>query len=166
MFIYCFWLFRSLNTFHSRNSNAHNFLIGERKHQVHFLSNKMTNILVPKFFGFAKKIRFGFSAPPFSVGETFHVAFKKYQIKRKFTFSGKCQVYSISCVENILIFTREISNIFNALDEIYLVFTSKKVNTLYVSTTMRYRIDVDTMFFRRLVSAEHVLKSTTQGKCI
>ena len=39
------------------------------------------NILVAKLFGFAKK--FG---SPFTVGEPLHVAFKKYKIKRKFTF--------------------------------------------------------------------------------
>ena len=46
----------------------------------------MTNILVPKLFGFAKKNVFAFSAPPFSVDETLHIAYKKYKIKRKFTF--------------------------------------------------------------------------------
>ena len=45
----------------------------------------MTNILVPKLFGFAKIFHFAFSAPPFSVGETLHVAYKKYKIKRKNT---------------------------------------------------------------------------------
>ena len=50
---------------------------------------------------------FAFSAPPFSVGETLHIAYKKYKIKRKFTFfSGKYQIYFISWVENIRIFTR------------------------------------------------------------
>ena len=39
---------------------------------------------------------FAFSAPAFSVGETLHVAYKKYKIKRKFTFSGKYQIYFIS----------------------------------------------------------------------
>ena len=46
----------------------------------------MTNILVAKLFGFAKKIVFAFSAPPFELGETLHVAYKKYKIKSKFTF--------------------------------------------------------------------------------
>ena len=44
----------------------------------------MTNVKVPKLFVFA--YFFSFSAPPFSVGETLHVAYKKYKIKRKFTF--------------------------------------------------------------------------------
>ena len=57
----------------------------------------MTNILVPKLFGFAKKIVFAFTAPPFSVDETLHVAYQKYKIKRKFTFlGGKFQIYFIS----------------------------------------------------------------------
>ena len=43
---------------------------------MHFLIYNVTNILVPKLFGFAKKFVFAFSAPPFSVGETLHVAKK------------------------------------------------------------------------------------------
>ena len=36
----------------------------------------MTNILVPKVFGFAKKFSFfAFSAPPLSVGGALHVAY-------------------------------------------------------------------------------------------
>ena len=53
---------------------------------MNFLSKNVTNILVPKLFGFAKIFRFAFSVPPFSVSETLHVAYKKYKIKRKFTF--------------------------------------------------------------------------------
>ena len=42
-------------------------------------------------------------------------------------FFGKLQNYFISCGENISIFTRAMrSDFFIALDEIYLVFTSKK----------------------------------------
>ena len=71
-----------------------------------------------------------------------HVAYKKYKIKRKFIFFCKHQIYFIECVENIRIFTsarelkssetshvlrtRENSDVFNTLDEIYLVFTSKQ----------------------------------------
>ena len=47
---------------------------------MHFLNWDVTNILVPKLF-----VVFAFSAPPFSVGETLHVAYKGI-IKRKFTF--------------------------------------------------------------------------------
>ena len=36
--------------------------------------------------GLLKTLVVVFSAPPFSVGETLHVAYKKYKIKRKFTF--------------------------------------------------------------------------------
>ena len=53
---------------------------------VHFLSKDVTNILVPNLCGFAKKLFFAFSGPAFSVGETLHVAYKKYKIKRKFSF--------------------------------------------------------------------------------
>ena len=35
-------------------------------------------------------------------------------------------MYFIECVENIRIFTRENSDVFNSQDEIYLVFTEKR----------------------------------------
>ena len=59
---------------------------------MHFLSQNVTNILVHKLFGFAKSIRlffvfFSFSAPPYSVGEALHVAFKKYKTKKIYFFS-------------------------------------------------------------------------------
>ena len=38
------------------------------------------------YLGLLKKFVFAFSAPPFSVDETLHVAYKKYKIKRKLTF--------------------------------------------------------------------------------
>ena len=73
---------------------------------MHFLSKNVTNTLVPKLSGFVKNFVFAFSAPPISVGETLHVAYKNYKIKRKFTFFfGKYQIYFIECVENIRIFT-------------------------------------------------------------
>ena len=45
---------------------------------MHFLTNgkNVTNYLVSKLFGFAKLFRFALSAPPFSVGEALHVAYK------------------------------------------------------------------------------------------
>ena len=44
----------------------------------------MTNILVPKLFGFAKKnLFFAFSAPPFSMGETLYVALLKLKSLQK-----------------------------------------------------------------------------------
>ena len=49
----------------------------------YFLSLFMTNILVPKLFGFAKTIVYAFSATPFSMGETLHIAYKKYKINYK-----------------------------------------------------------------------------------
>ena len=66
----------------------------------------MTNVLVPKLFRFAKIFRFGISAPHFSVGETLHVAYKKYNIFVFFTFSGKYQICFFSLAENIRRFTR------------------------------------------------------------
>ena len=51
---------------------------------MHFLSWNVTNTLVPKFYqNLLKFFVFAFSAPPFSVGETLHVAYKKYKIKGK-----------------------------------------------------------------------------------
>ena len=44
----------------------------------------MTNILVPNLFGFAKIFFFAFSAPPFSVGETLHIAYKNFNRQNKF----------------------------------------------------------------------------------
>ena len=75
---------------------------------------------------------FAFSAPPFSVGETLHVAYKSYKIKRKFTFFfGKYQLHISSrelktSEDSHVLRTRENSDVFNPLDEIYLIFTTKK----------------------------------------
>ena len=87
------------------------------------------NILVPKLFMFAKIFRFCiFSTSFFSVWVI--EAYKKYKIKRKFTFFCKYQIYFISWVENLRIFNCAAHSwkfwCFNTLDEIYLVFTSKK----------------------------------------
>ena len=83
----------------------------------------MTNILVPKLFGFAQNFVFVFSAPPFSVGETLHVAYKNIKEKENLPFFGKYQGE---------LKTSEYSFVLNTLDEIYLEFTSKKVNIHYV----------------------------------
>ena len=91
----------------------------------------MTNILVPKLFGFAKTIVYAFSAPLFSVDETLHVANQKYKIKRKFTFLVNTK-YISSCelktseFSLLVLCTCENSDVFNILHGIYLVFTSKK----------------------------------------
>ena len=86
----------------------------------------MTNILVPKLFGFAKMFRFAFSTPPFSVREILHVAYKKYKIKSKFTFFSINTKYISSGLLNtsdlsLVLRTRKKSDCFNALDGIYLV---------------------------------------------
>ena len=70
------------------------------------------------------------------MGEKLRVA-KKCNIKRKITFFSVNTKY-ISSRElktsefSLVLRTRENSVVFNTLDEIYLVFTSKKVNVLYV----------------------------------
>ena len=60
----------------------------------------MTNILVPKLFGFAKNFRFCILSTSF---DTLHVAYKKYKISE--------------------LKTSENSDAFNILDETNLVFT-------------------------------------------
>ena len=80
----------------------------------------------------------GFSAPPYSDGETLHVAYEKYEIKRKLTFfSVNAKHISSRELEtsefSLVLHTRENSDVFNTLDEKYLVFTQKKVNILYLS---------------------------------
>ena len=92
----------------------------------------MTNILVPKLLGFAKNVRFlHFQHLLFSLGWTLHVACIKYKIKRTFTFFLVNTKYMSSCEFKTSEFsqvhsTRENSDVFNTLDEIYLVFTSKR----------------------------------------
>ena len=66
-----------------------------------------------------------------------HVAYKKYKINRKITFFGKNTKYiSLSGMKTSefsqVHCTRVNSDDFNTLDEIYLVFTSKK-NPLYTN---------------------------------
>ena len=57
---------------------------------------------------------------------------KKYKIKRKFTFFFKVKTKYISSHElktskfSFVLRTHENSDVFNSLDEIYLVFTLKK----------------------------------------
>ena len=75
----------------------------------------MTNIFVPKLFGFA------FSGPPLSVGETLHVAYKKFffllfLVNTKYISSRELKTSELSLVLR----TCENSYIFNTLDEIYL----------------------------------------------
>ena len=70
-------------------SNAHNFHICERKYQVCvyiFLARTCQIFWYQNYLGLLKFFVFAFSAPPFSVRERLHVAYTKYEIKRKFTF--------------------------------------------------------------------------------
>ena len=67
----------------------------------------------------------------FSVGETLHVAYKKYKIKRNLIFWGVNTKHISSrnskTSEFLLVLrTRENSDVFNTFDKLYLVFTSKK----------------------------------------
>ena len=74
VFLDYLWLFHSLNAFHFRTLNTHNFLICERKHQVWvciFLVRMWQIFWHQNYLGLLKKIAFAFSAPPFSVGETY-----------------------------------------------------------------------------------------------
>ena len=112
------WLLHSLNAFHNRTSNAHNFLICERKHQVWvciFLVRTFQIFWHQNYFGFTKKIRFCISAPPFSVDERLHIAYNKYKIKRKFTYFGKYQIYlSLEFkASEFSLRTRDKSDVFN-----------------------------------------------------
>ena len=45
--------------------------------------------------GLLKNFGFAFSAPPFSVTEPLHVAYKKYKIKRKITFLANTKHYHL-----------------------------------------------------------------------
>ena len=64
------------------------------------------------------------------MGETLHIAYKRYKIKEKIFFYGKCQIISSRELKTsdfpLVLRTRENAYVFNTLDEIYLVFTSKK----------------------------------------
>ena len=82
------------------------------------------------------------------MGETLHIAYKRYKIKRKFTFWG-VNNRNISSRElktsklSLVLRTRENSNVFYTLDKLYLVFTSK-------SKYPRYNVavnEVATFFF-------------------
>ena len=87
----------------------------------------MTNILVPKLFGFAKIFRFSFSAHHFSVGRDIvkSIKYKEnllFLVNTKYISSRELQTSEFSLVLR----TRENSDVFNTLDEIYLLFSSKK----------------------------------------
>ena len=98
-----------------------------------YISTNVTNILVPKLLGFAKIISFlfSFSISPYSVGETLHVAYKKYKIKKKKNLLFLVNTKYVSSRElktsefSFVLCTRENSDVFNTFDEIYLVVTSK-----------------------------------------
>ena len=76
-----------------------------------------------------KNFVFAFPAPPFSVGETLHLAYKKYKIlKENLLFFINTKHISSSELKtskiSLVLHTRENSDVFNTLDEIYFVFTS------------------------------------------
>ena len=62
--------------------------------RLHTCLSESTHVIMPHCWkshvathlGSLKYFVFVFSAAPFSVGETLHVGYKKYEIKRKFTF--------------------------------------------------------------------------------
>ena len=76
------------------------------------------------------------------MGETLHIAYKRYKIKRKFTFLG-VNTKNISSRElktsklSLVLRTRENSNVFSTLDKLYLVHKCihlKKVNILDITS--------------------------------
>ena len=75
--------------------------------------------------GLLKKIRFNIFSTSFSL----HVAYKKYKIKI-YLFSVHSKYISsremITLEFSLKLRTLESSDVFNTLDKIYLVFTSKK----------------------------------------
>ena len=82
------------------------------------------------------KVKWNEKRPRKKLGCAFCI-FVEYKIKRKFTFFVKYQRYFILCCENISIFTCAMHScklliFFTALDEIYLVLTSKIKYPLYI----------------------------------
>ena len=76
-----------------------------------------------EYFGIMLKIRFAFSAPPFTAGEILHVAYKNIKEKKIYFF----RYHDLKTSEvSLVLRTRESSDVFNTLDAIYLVFTSKR----------------------------------------
>ena len=88
------------------------------------------------------------------MGETLHIAYKRYKIKRKFTFLG-VNTKNISSRElktskiSLMLRTPENSNVFNTLDKLCLVFT--------VSVRSRSR----NVFFSRKSDEYAITKSIT-----
>ena len=65
-----------------------------------------------------------FSTSPFSVGKKLHVAYKEYKLKNLFSVNTKyisSREFKTSEL-SLVLHTRENSDVFNKLDEIYLVF--------------------------------------------
>ena len=95
----------------------------------------MTNIL-----GLLNFVVFAFSAPSFSVGEILHVVYKSIKLKENLLLFGKYQIhFNISSRElkisefSRVLCSRENSDVFNTLDEVYLVFISKKqISSIYL----------------------------------
>ena len=85
----------------------------------------MTNILVPKLFVLARIFVFAILAPLFSVGETLHIAYKKYKIKENLLFFFSVNIQYISSHElktsefSLVLRTHENSDVFKTLDETY-----------------------------------------------
>ena len=119
--------------FNSELQTPITFFICERKHQVW-----VCIFLVRTYFGTTIIwVCYIFSFLHFQhllfqwVSETFHVAYEKSKIKRKFTFFTVNTKYILShgikiSEFSLVLHTRESSNVFNTVDEIYLVFTSKR----------------------------------------
>ena len=70
------------------------------------------------------------------MGETLHLAYKKYKMKKIHTFFVNTKFISLSELKtsefSLVLCTRENSDVFNTLDEIYLIFTlKKKISSIY-----------------------------------
>ena len=96
--------------------------------QTLFINNVIPN-------NHTEKVKSNEKRPGDKLGCTFCISVE-YKIKRKFTFLANTKYISSRVVKksafSIVLRTRENTDFFTALDEIYLVFTSKKVNILYV----------------------------------
>ena len=92
---------------------------------------------------------------PFFNGETLYVAYTKYKIKRKVNtkYISSSELKTSECL--LVLRTRKNVDVFNTLDEIYLIFTPKKSEyPLYINN--RLTVMCTTRGERRLL--KHIFK--------
>ena len=119
----------SLNVPLFRNSNAYNSVIYERKHKVWvfiFLVRTLGTMWYQNYLCFQKFLFFSFSPPALNRKMPVYCINKKkiyfLSVNTKYISSRDLKTSKFSLVLR----TRENFDVFNSLDEIYLVFTSKK----------------------------------------